>query len=234
MPSSSSSSSSSSSPVPPSSSSSSSSSSSLPLPPPEPDPIPPPCEDACACECGCSAAPVRYVNGEVQLDVTDLSAGGFGGMWRQQRVYSNQLPHDHDYGNGFNWLVRQWPYLIEKTGGSIVFVQSTRDALWFNFDGVNYVAQHGAKHTLTHDTANQVFKLTTPAGEEWQFHDFDQTAQPPGLFKSHTTAGGQLTQVTSYTANNRVAEIQRSHTSGASTTTESFQSAYFATGEQSG
>ncbi|MEO8498848.1 MAG: hypothetical protein ABI614_27620 [Planctomycetota bacterium] len=71
----------------------------------------------------------RYVNGEVQLNVTDLSAGGFGGMWRQQRVYSNQLPHDHDYGSGFNWLVRQWPYLIENTGGSIVFVQSTRDAL---------------------------------------------------------------------------------------------------------
>ncbi|MBL7041600.1 MAG: RHS repeat-associated core domain-containing protein [Pirellulaceae bacterium] len=192
-------------------------------------------EEQCELECEvCSEEPVRYVNGEVQLRTTDLASGGFGGSWSHDRVYSNQLPADHDYGNGYNWLIRRWPHLIQKEDGSIVFVQSTREAVWFDLVSGSYVGRYGAKHTLTHDATNEVFKLTTPSGIVWEFHDFDQTANPTGKFKSQTTRGGQVTSATEYTADDRIAEIQRSYTTGGSTTTESFKYDYFTSGEQSG
>ena len=207
------------------------------IPPyPEPDPTPPPCEEEC-CECcmdDASASPVRYFNGEVQLAVADLAAGGFGRAWGHERVYSNRLSGDHDFGNGFNWLVRQWAYLSEDAAGAISVVRGTREAVWFDLVGNDYVARYGAKHTLTHDTGAGVFKFATPAGEEWEFHDFDQTANPPGLFKKLTTPGAQTIQVASYTADEHIGAVQRSYTSGGSTTTESIKYDYFGTGEQQG
>ena len=199
-----------------------------PPPPPEPDPEPP-CEeeDEECCECGCSEEPVRYFNGEVQIASTDLSIGGYGKTWQQRRVYSNRLSVDGDLGNGYNWLVEQWPYLIEHADGAITVVRGVRKTLWFDLVEGNYVGRYGAKSALTRDAANNRFVLTLPGGEQWRFHDFDQMANPPGLFASQVTKGGQVTEVTSYTADERIEEIQRSATtSGGSTVTQSFRYAY--------
>ncbi len=127
--------------------------------PPRPDVDPtPPCEEECCLE-DASASPVRYFNGEVQLAVADLAAGGFGRAWGHERVYSNRLSGDHDFGNGFNWLVRQWAYLSEDAAGAISVVRGTRQAVWFDLVDADYVARYGAKHTLTHDTGAGVFKF---------------------------------------------------------------------------
>jgi len=202
-----------------------------PPPPPEPPPTPP-CEvPPQCCDCGCSSAPVRYFNGEVQLAVTDIEVGGFGKLWQHRRVYSNQLSSSGDFGNGYNWLVEQWPYLIEYGDGSITVVRGSRQTLWFDLIGGTYVGRYGAKSTLTHDTHNHLFVLALPTGEQWTFQDFDQATNPAGLFWSQQTVGGQVTQVASYTAAGRIAEIQRSTTLGGVTTTESFLYAYNGDGQ---
>lgn len=182
-----------------------------------------------------SSQPVRYFNGELQLAVADLSASGFGDPWEHRRIYSNQMSNDYDFGNGFNWLVRQWPYLIEDAGGSITFVRAGRGSLWFDPNGLGgYVGRHGAKSSLTHDAVSGEFSLRMPTGEEFAFHDFDQFTNPSGLFKRHKAPGGQTTEVTAYTADDRIAEIQRSVTSGGDTTVESFLYGHFPSGDQIG
>ncbi|OYV82860.1 MAG: hypothetical protein B7Z73_16730, partial [Planctomycetia bacterium 21-64-5] len=58
-----------------------------------------------------SEAPVQYGNGEITLAVTDLSAGGFGQEFTHTRIFSNRLGGDEDFGNGYNWLIRDLPLL---------------------------------------------------------------------------------------------------------------------------
>ena len=61
-----------------------------------------------------SAAPVRYANGEVAVVSNDLEAGGFGLPWGHTRSFASRLTKfDSDQlGQGWNWLVQEWPYLI--------------------------------------------------------------------------------------------------------------------------
>lgn len=187
------------------------------------DPCCPPEEDCCECSDECSDKPIRFVNGEVQISVTDLIGAGFGAPWRHRRTYSNQLSTSADLGNGVNWVVESWPYLIEKPDGSIVMVRGLYSSLWFDLVDGDYVARYGAATTLEHDVANDRFVLTQPGGRQWTFHDFDQTTSPQGLFASMTTPGGEVTEVSSYVGDQRIEEIQRSWTSGGDTTTESFR-----------
>ena len=215
---------------------------------PCPDPEPP-CEtggggggggggctgDSCTPPPQASNFPVRYFNGEVELSVSDLSASGFGSSWGHRRIYSNQMSRNHDYGNGYNWLVNQWGYLNESAGGTITVVRGRGSNLWFDLDGVGgYVGRYGTLSTLTHDVAGGVYVLRNASGEEYAFHDFDQFLFPPGTFAWHRTAGGQITQVTSYTDQDRIGEIQRSLDHEGETITESFRYDYFTSGAQDG
>ena len=125
-----------------------------PPPPPEPPPTPP-CEGSPqCCDCGCSEAPVRYFDGELQLTVTDIEVPGYGKLWQHTRVYSNQLSSNGDLGNGYNWLVEQWPYLIQYGDGSITVVRGTTQTVWFDPSGDGYVGRYGAKSTLTHNATS--------------------------------------------------------------------------------
>jgi len=167
------------------------------------------------------------------MAVTDLSSGGFGRPWAHRRSYSNQLLEDQDFGNGYNWLVKAWPYVVEEDADTVVVVFDSRQAFWFDKVGDSFVARFGAKQTLTHDEVNHLFKLTFPDGHVWQFHDLDQGTYPEGIFKQVTTPGGQTTEATSYTGG-RIGEVQRSHTAEGTTTTESYLYTYLASGENAG
>jgi len=173
-----------------------------------------------------SSHPIRYFNGEVQLAVTDLSADGFGTPWEQKRVYSNQLSSNADVGSGYNWLVEDWPYLVQEPDGSIHFIRGTKRSLQFDFDSGVYTGRFGAKSTLTHNPSTEQFTLAQPNGEQWIFHDFDQFNFPPGMFASHVSPGGQVINATGYTIDNRIEAEQRSFTIDDVTTTESFAYEY--------
>ncbi|OYV85990.1 MAG: hypothetical protein B7Z73_12545 [Planctomycetia bacterium 21-64-5] len=148
--------------------------------------------------------------------------GGYGDAWGHTRIYSNRLSSDYDFGNGYNWLVRQWAYLVQQ-GTTIVVMRGTRSSLWFDLVGGVYVPRYADKHTLTH--SGSVFTLAAPNGTTTNFHDFTQTTYPKGSFASQTTSGGQVIQVTQYHGQ-QIGEIQRSNTSGGNTTVESFLYTY--------
>ncbi|MBI1248152.1 RHS repeat-associated core domain-containing protein [bacterium] len=180
---------------------------------------------------GSSSQPIRYLNGEVQYAVTDLEADGFGKPWQQRRVYSNQLSQNGsltstDMGNGYNWLVQDWPYLVQGLDGLITFVRGTKYSLQFDDNSGVYTGRFGAKSTLVHDTANHLLVLTQPSGERWKFHDFDQSTYPQGQFASHLTPGDQAMSANSYTGDGHIESLERAVTVDGTTTTEAFAYTY--------
>ncbi|HEX7375606.1 MAG TPA: RHS repeat-associated core domain-containing protein [Pirellulales bacterium] len=173
-----------------------------------------------------SGRPVRYGNGEITLAVTDLSALGFGLDFTHTRIFSNRLADDTDFGNGYNWLIRDLPHLVEIGADTVMVVRGTRSTNWFDLiDGV-YVARFGTKNTLTHNPASGTFSFAVPNGQVTTFNDFGSPY--PGVFQSQTAAGGQTMQVVSYAPGTalQIGELQRSSTAGGVTTIESFLYTY--------
>ena len=177
---------------------------------------------------------MRYFNGEVQLAVVDVAASGFGHDWGQRRIYSNRLSHVADLGNGYNWLVHQWPYLVPDDDGGLTVVRGNWDSLWFDRAGDEYAPRYGANAALVHDAANQRFRLDLPSGEQFAFCDFSTGAYPQGAFLGHATPGGQTTEATGHSGDGRIGEVRRSVADGETVTVESFLYDYHADGEQAG
>lgn len=171
---------------------------------------------------GDSDRPVRYGNGEITLATTDLSAAGFGQEFGHTRIFSNRLGGDWDYGNGYNWLVRQLPKLLQLGANTVMVVRGTRSTDWFDLVNGVYVGRYGTKNTLAHDSVTGVFNFAAPNGQLTVFNDF--SSANPGLLKSQSTAGGQTIVVASYAPSTAlgIGEVQRSYTSGGVTTIESF------------
>lgn len=172
-----------------------------------PDPNPPKCKKCkCKCEKGASKRPIRYGNGEIQMSVRDLISAGFGQPWGHTRYYTNRLAESDDFGNGYNWVVEQWPYVTDQ-GDSLAVVWTPQHAVWFDKVSGSFIARYGAQHTLV--KVSNVYKLTFPEGEVWEFHSPDQTTYPIHSFKQVTSPGGIVTKVSSYTASDRIAETIR-------------------------
>ncbi|WP_437191561.1 glycosyltransferase [Planctomicrobium sp. SH527] len=171
--------------------------------------------------------PVNYVNGNIVLSATDISSSGFGAAWSHRRTYSNQLVLSNaEMGQGTNWVVSNWPFLIERSDGSIALVRGTTASLWFDLVSGSYVGRHGSLSTLVHDAINQQFVLTSPGGTQQVFHDFDQTTSPGGEFAQQIEPGGFVTSVESYTDDGFIEEIHRTGTVGGQPLTEAFVYSY--------
>lgn len=142
-------------------------------------------------------APVRYANGELQLRIKDLGSEAFGIPWGHTRIYSNRLSNSHDYGNGTNWMLHEWPRLVRfnspinirptgvartarneiRTGCTIAFVRGTRNALWFDEfvdknGESNWKARFNAHHVLERDATEHLIRIYAPNGHTWEFFDF--------------------------------------------------------------
>jgi len=215
-----------------------------PSPSPEPTPpiTPPPCP-ACDNECDCdqdgpgpgsggtqaaSTDPINYLNGQIVLSVTDLSSNSFSTLWKHTRTYSNQLASaSADVGQGYNWLVNNWPQMVRNLVSPSVFeytvVRGTAGSLWFASD---LSGKFGAQSSLSHDSENQLFVLTSPNGTQQEFHDFDQTTYPAGSFARQIEPGGLVTSVESYTEDGLISEIHRVGTIDGQTFTEAFVYTY--------
>ncbi|MGH7140444.1 MAG: hypothetical protein ACREHD_32315, partial [Pirellulales bacterium] len=174
---------------------------------------------------GDSDEPVRYGNGEITLAVTDLSAGGFGQDFGHTRIFSNRLGGDVDYGNGYNWLIRDLPHLEELGADTVMVVRGTRSTDWFDLVNGVYVGRYGTKNTLSHDPTSGSFSFAVPNGQVTVFNDFGSPY--PGLLRSQSTAGGQAINVVSYAPGTAlgIGEVQRTvapTVPGGESTIESF------------
>ncbi len=204
--------------------------------PPRFDPadcVPPGCRSRCACDCGCDQAPhrpeppqcsgrpVRYASGEIGLEAVDVDAPGFGSPWGHTRVFMNRLSAPTDVGNGTNWQVREWTYLVFPSATTVAVMGRGLATVWFDLVAGVYVPAFTATHALEYVTAGNLYRLTAPDGS---VTEYDGTT---GAFRRRLDPGGVAAEVVGYTANGfNPAEVRRSATVGADTTDESLLYAY--------
>src|SRR5947208_11715868 len=105
----------------------------------------------------CSDKPIRYFSGEIDLKVTDLAADGFGVPWGHTRSFSSQLSENTNAGNGYNWQIKQWPYLVIQESGTVIVMGDALEAAWFDRVGDRLVPNFSVKETLILDVPNNVY-----------------------------------------------------------------------------
>ena len=128
---------------------------------------PPPCGCGCPCNCPppvtippqCGQRPVRFASGELIYSATDLDAHGFGAPWGHTRSFANQLSQTANVGNGNNWQVEHWSYLLPQSDGSVAVMGKTAQVLWFSQVNGQYVPAFAIKDTLVFDPVNNIFSL---------------------------------------------------------------------------
>ncbi len=167
--------------------------------------------------------------------MTDLATDGFGHGWGHRRTFSNQIQPSCDRGNGWNWFIEHWPYLVKSQypDATLAMIGDVHDIAWFlqNPDGT-YATLYGRLDFLTHDPVNNVFNLQDTNGNVTTFNDMTDPTRPGG-FKKFTDAGGNVTQVLT-NSGATILEVQRSTTVGGVTTTESFLYTFLTSGPNTG
>ena len=165
---------------------------------------------------GFTEAPVQYATGSLVLSATDIESNAFGKPWGHTRNFVNRLSNIHTFGNGFNWMVAEWPYLAFQPNGDIVVQGKGIEALWFEKTDTGYSAEFNVKQTFELDETNDVYKLYDLDGTVTEFNE------STGSFKRQIDPAGNTIEVTGYQHGYYPTGVQREHTSGGSTTTEQF------------
>jgi RHS repeat-associated protein len=140
-----------------------------------------------------SAAPIRYATGELQISVTDVESIGYGTSWGHTRSFHNRQTLNETLGQGYNWHVSQWPYLIISPTGDVVVQGGQIGPLFFDLNDGAFSCRFDIKRSLIKTATEYV--LTEQDGAVWRFN------LPNGRFKSHSIPGGNTTAVTSVNAN---------------------------------
>ncbi|WP_245764674.1 RHS repeat-associated core domain-containing protein [Planctomicrobium piriforme] len=174
---------------------------------------------------------MRYFNGEVQIQETDVMARGFGIPWSHTRTYSNQMAENVDQGNGWNWISSDFPYFKPTTRGpnGVILFRNLYNLRYFlqEFGSDDYYSQFGDLATLIHDADAHSLILKEPDGTVFTFHDVEPGGgYRHGGFVSMTDPGGNTLSVTNESAT-RILEVQRSVTVESVTERESFLYDYF-------
>lgn len=197
----------------------------------------------CECPCGCDAKesslhPIRYQNGQIEFAASDLGGDGFGLPWGHERQYSNRLLDDggtlgsFDAGQGYNWMVAQWPFLARQSDGTVITWRGAGEVFFFEeYDFDQFVARYGAHLTLTLDAG--IYTLTGSDGVAWEFNGFE-AGQAPGMLRGVTTAGGQRLEVVAYQSD-RIAAVERTAIDDSGNAcTERLEYEYFDNGGEAG
>jgi hypothetical protein len=181
-------------------------------------------------DCGCSppwssSFPIRYATGELALSDVDLAGDGFGVPWGHTRSFASRLSISESLGNGYNWQVEEWPYLVRHYDGTVTVMGRANTAFWFDASGEGFVGRFGTKQSLIHDDAAEVYRFVNLDGSYIEFDDFT------GMFQRHVDAAGNKVEVTAMHANAyNFTEVQRTYTSGGTTTTEQYFYEYTTSG----
>jgi hypothetical protein len=182
-----------------------------------------------------SASGVRLADGLVAVAGMDLYSGGFGQPTAVAREWTNGFGLDAAGYDGDGMVAAQLPYL--RTDGTDVLAVTSCAAVEY-FDGSlgGYAPRHLSQDSLTHNSGAGEFTLTTSAGARLVFNDFGAMlpAEQKGQIKSVTDPNGNVTTIASRDSNGKPLDIQRTSTTGGTTTTESFLYAYVSGGVNDG
>jgi hypothetical protein len=186
---------------------------------------------------GFSEAGVRFADGTIQLNTSDLVTPGFGNPWGQTRNWTNGPGYVAANINGTGWVDSQMPYIQqENNNNTMVLISSGTNARFFDGAGPTYTERYFLQDKLFDNTSAQEFELTDDTGKVLRLYDFSTgipTAQQ-GTFKSLTDQFGNVTSVTSHTAGGQIQEVQSSNAVGSTTVTESYLYTYITSGVNAG
>jgi RHS repeat-associated protein len=164
-----------------------------------------------------SMAPIRYASGELALTKVDLTADGFGLPWGHTRSFASRQSRSETIGNGFNWQVQEWPYLVIDRDGSVVVQGRPNEALWFEKIGDRYAAEFNAPQVMVLDASAQRYKLYERDGSVTEFD------AGTGVFCRRSDPAGNRIEVVAWNANGyNLGQVERSYTSSGQTTTEQY------------
>ena len=164
---------------------------------------------------------MKYSTGEVAIESRDISTGGFGFPWGHSRSFASQLNFNFEGGNGFNWLVAEWPYLVFSGKETIVSMGDALGTVWFDKVGSEYVARQNVRQWLSYDASSDVFTVRDVAGNAAEY--LGQT----GRLKRYIAANGSLISVLSYSSDGRnITEAQRESVVDGNSVVESFLYTY--------
>ncbi|MEZ6129153.1 MAG: hypothetical protein R3C59_10765 [Planctomycetaceae bacterium] len=180
-----------------------------------------PCRRLCQPPPPVSAFPIRYGTGEVILNVSDFEVTGYGTPWGHTRSFGSRMSVNESNGSGFNWQVREWPYLVRDFDGNVTVLGIAAAAIWFTKDGSDFVPTFQTKEVLTLDEVANVYRLTARDGTVTEFDSLT------GVMERRIIPGGDVIQVTDLTDDGyNIAETQRNVDVGGQTVTERFNYTY--------
>lgn len=180
------------------------------------------------CNCACAASntgnistgPVRYSSGELVYRQSDVpGGGGYGVPWGHTRTFAPRLSQNESLGQGYNWRVEQWPYLVLSNPSTIILMGEALESVFFDLNGSQYVARYNVKKTLSLDTVNQVYRVTDSDGS---YTDFDELV---GMLVQKVDPAGNTLVVTGYNGF-CLTQVERTYSSGGQTTVEQWSYTY--------
>lgn len=119
-----------------------------------------------------SSGPVRYSSGELVYQQSDVPGGsGFGIPWGHTRSFAPRLSENESIGQGYNWQVAQWPYLVLANPATVVLMGQAQRAVFFDLQGNQYIPRFNVKKSLVLDTVNQVYRLTNLDGSYTEYDE---------------------------------------------------------------
>ncbi len=156
--------------------------------------------------------PVSLYSGAIQLRYEDLVGLRNDGFFGHRRSYVHQISQPYNGPNGYNWHIRQAPYLIRHQEGHITFLVVSFDGnrtAWFRDTGSSrFESRFGESHVRLRRGDGVVIFTVQGTGDplpgfgvtEYEFHDFDAPLDRRGLLKQYTDTTGSLVQVSTYRA----------------------------------
>ncbi|MCI0681759.1 MAG: FG-GAP-like repeat-containing protein, partial [Gemmataceae bacterium] len=181
-----------------------------------------------------SGGPVRYFDGTIRLQHTDLYSDGFGGAWGITRSWSNHQAYGLNSLGANNTAIAELPYL-QNISSSIAVIFNGLEARYFDYNLITYLPRHFLTDSLDEDTGAKEFTFTDSTGNRIVFHNFDASLHVDlrGQFKTFIDPAGNEIAVTDWT-NNKPEIIERSGTLDSVTTTETYVFSYVASGANEG
>lgn len=162
------------------------------------------------------------MDGQIRLSTTDVASNAFGQSWAHTRSYDNRLPTQTDFGNGYNWHVRQWSYLTED-GTTVVLNRTGSQAQWFDLVSGSYVGRFGILDKLRVNMAGK-FEWVATNGTVETYEDFSAGAVS-GKLLSRAAPAGDVIEL-SYDGAGHVTSAARTVDLGEGDVTEEFAYAY--------
>ncbi|MCB1129858.1 MAG: RHS repeat-associated core domain-containing protein [Verrucomicrobiae bacterium] len=190
-----------------------------------------------SCPCSCqknsqSEDPVRFADGEVMYDGTDLSGRGFGFSWGHTRSYGNQLSRNDTGFNGNSWLVSQAEYLVWLRPDLVAVMRGLSGTAWLRNVGGVWRGELGSQLTMR-QSGQEWIVYNRGTGLTQVFYGGSSAWYLRGQLKRTVNAFGNVARITR-DGQGRITRWEASDGSATPSEALRFDYTYHATGAGSG